>query len=134
MKKLLMSLAACLLLTGCGSSVSYSAEEPVREDTSNMIVEERAEGRRLLEDGTYSSEGRGMQGDIRVEMRVRDGYIDSVCVVEHGENVGVVEDAFETLENRVIKKQSADVDTVSGATEASYGFLEAAKNCIRQAE
>ncbi|WP_322627478.1 FMN-binding protein [Aedoeadaptatus coxii] len=134
MKKLIMSLSACLLLTGCGASVSYSAEEPVEDETNKLPVEERAEGRRLLEDGTYASEGRGMQGAIRVEMRVRDGYIDSVHVVDHSENVGVVEDAFETLEDRVIKKQSADVDTVSGATEASYGFLEAAKNCIRQAE
>ena len=134
MKKLLMSLTACLLLTGCGSSVSYSAEEPVQEETNTLPVEERAEGRRLLEDGTYSSEGRGMQGDIRLEMRVRDGFIDRVSVVEHEENVGVVEDAFDRLESSVIRKQSADVDTISGATEASYGFMEAVRNCIRQAE
>lgn len=134
MKKLAMSLAFCLLLTGCGSSLSYSAEEPVAEENQSEPVELRQEGRHLLKDGSYVSTGRGMVGDISVEMRVRDGFIDRVSVVEHEENVGVVEDAFDRLEDKVIRKQSADVDTISGATEASYGFMEAVRNCIRQAE
>lgn len=134
MKKLAVSLACCLALTGCGSSVSYSAEEPVAEAKQNEAVESRQEGRHLLKDGSYVSAGRGMQGDIQVELRVRDGYIDRVDVVEHDENVGVAEDAFDRLEESVLRKQSADVDTVSGATEASYGFMEAVRNCIRQAE
>ncbi len=134
MKKLAVGLVCCLALTGCGSSVSYSAEEPVAEAKQNQAVESRQEGRHLLKDGSYVSAGRGMQGDIQVELRVRDGYIDRVNVVEHNENVGVSEDAFDRLEDDVLRKQSADVDTVSGATEASYGFMEAVRNCIRQAE
>lgn len=134
MKKLAVGLVCCLALTGCGSSVSYSAEEPVAEEKQNQAVESRQEGRHLLKDGSYVSAGRGMQGDIQVELRVRDGYIDRVDVVEHNENVGVVEDAFDRLEDDVLRKQSADVDTISGATEASYGFMEAVRNCIRQAE
>lgn len=134
MKKLAVGLVCCLALTGCGSSVSYSAEEPVAEAKQNQAVESRQEGRHLLKDGSYVSTGRGMVGDISVEMRVRDGFIDRVSVVEHEENVGVVEDAFDRLESSVIRKQSADVDTISGATEASYGFMEAVRNCIRQAE
>ena len=134
MKKLAVGLVCCLALTGCGSSVSYSAEEPVAEAKQNEAVESRQEGRHLLKDGSYVSAGRGMQGDIQVELRVRDGYIDRVNVVEHNENVGVSEDAFDRLEDDVLRKQSADVDTVSGATEASYGFMEAVRNCIRQAE
>lgn len=134
MKKLAVGLVCCLALTGCGSSVSYSAEEPVAEAKQNEAVESRQEGRHLLKDGSYVSAGRGMQGDIQVELRVRDGYIDRVDVVEHNENVGVAEDAFDRLEEDVLRKQSADVDTISGATEASYGFMEAVRNCIRQAE
>lgn len=134
MKKLAVGLVCCLALTGCGSSVSYSAEEPVAEEKQNQAVESRQEGRHLLKDGSYVSAGRGMQGDIQVELRVRDGYIDRVDVVEHNENVGVAEDAFDRLEEDVLRKQSADVDTISGATEASYGFMEAVRNCIRQAE
>ena len=134
MKKLAVGLVCCLALTGFGSSVSYSAEEPVAEAKQNEAVESRQEGRHLLKDGSYVSAGRGMQGDIQVELRVRDGYIDRVDVVEHNENVGVAEDAFDRLEEDVLQKQSADVDTISGATEASYGFMEAVRNCIRQAE
>ncbi len=134
MKKLAVGLVCCLALTGCGSSVSYSAEEPVAEAKQNEAVESRQEGRHLLKDGSYVSAGRGMQGDIQVELRVRDGYIDRVDVAEHNENVGVAEDAFDRLEEDVLRKQSADVDTISGATEASYGFMEAVRNCIRQAE
>ena len=134
MKKLAVGLVCCLALTGCGSSVSYSAEEPVAEAKQNEAVESRQEGRHLLKDGSYVSAGRGMQGDIQVELRVRDGYIDRVDVAEHNENVGVAEDAFDRLEEDVLRKQSAEVDTISGATEASYGFMEAVRNCIRQAE
>ncbi|MEJ8786396.1 FMN-binding protein [Peptoniphilus sp. HCN-40583] len=134
MKKLVVSLACCLALTGCATSLSYSAEEPVAEEKKSEAVDLRQEGRHLLKDGSYVSAGRGMVGDISVEMRVRDGFIDRVHVMEHSENVGVVEDAFDRLEGKVIRKQSADVDTISGATEASYGFLEAVRNCIRQAE
>ena len=134
MKKLAVGLVCCLALTGCGSSVSYSAEEPVAEAKQNEAVESRQEGRHLLKDGSYVSAGRGMQGDIQVELRVRDGYIGRVDVAEHNENVGVAEDAFDRLEEDVLRKQSADVDTISGATEASYGFMEAVRNCIRQAE
>ena len=134
MKKLAVGLVCCLALTGCDSSVSYSAEEPVAEAKQNEAVESRQEGRHLLKDGSYVSAGRGMQGDIQVELRVRDGYIDRVDVAEHNENVGVAEDAFDRLEEDVLRKQSADVDTISGATEASYGFMEAVRNCIRQAE
>ena len=39
MKKLIMSLSACLLLTGCGASVSYSAEEPVEDETNKSDTE-----------------------------------------------------------------------------------------------
>ena len=39
-----------------------------------------------------------------------------------------------TIINRVISKQSASIDTVSGATYSSNGIIEAVKNALNQAK
>lgn len=122
------------LSTACASNETYSADKiEVHPNNKKIVVGQEASGRRLLKDGEYRAEGNGYEGPILVEMRVRDGFIDRIKVIDHQENVGVVEDAFDRLSRKIIKKQSVDVDTISGATEASRGLMEAVRECIRQA-
>lgn len=129
-----VTIALCgALLCSCGPDQSYSAEKMQKAQDETLIVGQEASGRRLLADGEYTAEAMGMEGPIQVEVRVRDGFIDRVKVLDHQENVGIVEDAFDRLSRKVIKSQSANLDAVSGATEASNGFLEAVRECIRQA-
>lgn len=129
-----VSIALCgALLCSCGPDQSYSAESMQKAEKETIVIGQEASGRRLLKDGDYTAEGPGKEGPIQVEIRVRDGFIDRIKVLDHQENVGLVEDAFDRLSRRVIKSQSADVDLISGATEASNGFLEAVRECIRQA-
>lgn len=124
-----------LFVTSCSANASYSENE-YGETSSNrsLVIGEEASGRRLLQDGKYYSEVEGAQGKMVVEMRVRDGFIDRIDVVKHNENVGIVEAAFDKLKKEMIKKQSAEVDSIAGATESSDALKDAVRECIRQAK
>ncbi|MCD1146706.1 FMN-binding protein [Peptoniphilus sp. KCTC 25270] len=131
--KVIVAIALCgTLFCACTSKESYSANS-IKTENNTIYLGNEASGRRLLKDGEYTAEGEGLQGPIKVRMRVRDGFIDRIEVVEHSENSGVVEEAFSSLSRTMIKKQSAEVDTVSGATEASMGVIDAVRKCMRQA-
>ncbi|MDO4549056.1 MAG: flavocytochrome c [Clostridia bacterium] len=75
--------------------------------------------------GTYTGVGRGLNGDITVEVIFSDDEITSVTVLEHGETAGVSDAAIEQMPQRIVEHQSLAVDTVTGASYTSNGILEA---------
>lgn len=86
-----------------------------------------------LTDGTYTGHGTGFGGDITVEVTVAGGKITS-CKIKSAENeTPEYLDAAKILVDKVTEEQSADVDTVSGATLSSNGILEAVRDCLEQA-
>ncbi len=86
-----------------------------------------------LTDGTYTGHGTGFGGDITVEVVIADGRITS-CVIKSAEDeTPEYLDAASALVDSVTEAQSADVDTVSGATLSSNGILEAVRDCLTQA-
>ena len=86
-----------------------------------------------LTDGTYTGHGTGFGGDITVEMVIADGKITSCDVVSGEDETPDYLNAAKELLNDVTDTQSADVDTVSGATLSSNGILEAVRDCLAQA-
>ena len=86
-----------------------------------------------LTDGTYTGHGTGFGGDITVEVMIADGKITS-CEIKSAENETLEYlEAASALVDSVTEAQSADVDTVSGATLSSNGILEAVRDCLTQA-
>ena len=86
-----------------------------------------------LTDGTYTGHGTGFGGDITVEVVIADGKITS-CEIKSAENeTPEYLEAASVLVDSVTEAQSADVDTVSGATLSSNGILEAVRDCLAQA-
>lgn len=86
-----------------------------------------------LTDGTYTGHGTGFGGDITLEVVITDGKITS-CEIKAAENeTPEYLDAAKILVDKVTEEQSADVDTVSGATLSSNGILEAVRDCLAQA-
>ena len=85
------------------------------------------------EDGVYTATGQGYQSDIEIEVTISEGEISSIEVLSHGETAEIADPAFEDLEEAVIEAQSADVDTVSGATGTSEGYLEALAQILDEA-
>jgi len=77
--------------------------------------------------GTVTAAAHTPFGDIRVRVTVAHGRIIHARAIEvpHGNpmDVSLSKPAVRTLEQEVLHTQSAQVDTVSGATYTSVGYL-----------
>lgn len=85
------------------------------------------------QDGTYEGTGTGFGGDITVSVKVLDGKITKVELVSAPkEDEAYLNTAKKVLDN-ITKAQTAEVDTISGATFSSTGMIEAAKAALTEA-
>lgn len=89
-----------------------------------------------LKAGTYTGEGAGFNGPIKVEVTVGDdGKVSAVNVVEHTETAGIGDVALETLSGQVVEKNGTEgVEATSGATGSWNGFIEAVNAALDQAK
>ncbi len=78
----------------------------------------------------FEGVGQGFRGPISVQVRMNEGSITEIEIVDSMEDRFVGEAAMEELIDLVIMYNTADIDAVSGATETSEGFLEAVRNAI----
>ena len=67
------------------------------------------------------------------EAGVKDGEIVSITLGEHGETEGIFEGAVDGVIPQIIKGQTTEVDTVSGATVTSNAIIEAVEDIMNQA-
>ena len=80
-------------------------------------------------DGTYTGSAQGFGGDIKVKVTVSGQKISVIDITEaSGEDEAYLSMAKDII-NTILEKQTADVDTVSGATYSSTGI----KNAVTQA-
>jgi uncharacterized protein with FMN-binding domain len=87
-------------------------------------------GKRDNSVNVYEGTAQGYRGPIRVQVRINDGSITEIVIVDSEEDVFVGGAAMEELIGMVILYNTTDIDAVSGATESSRGFLEAVENAI----
>lgn len=83
-------------------------------------------------DGTYTGTSRGYNGPIKVSVTIRNGKIASVSILNHHEDYPYFGWAKRVL-NRIIGTDSANVNTVSGATYSSRGIINAINNALSKA-
>lgn len=83
-------------------------------------------------DGTHIGTGEGYNGTITVAVRIADGRITGVTVVSTSDDSSYWQSATAIIDE-VVEKQSADVDSVSGATYSSNGLKEAISNALATA-
>ena len=85
------------------------------------------------EDGIWKGEAQGFGGTIQVEVTVEGGSITDISIVsaemEDGAYLSMAEDIIPTI----IDAQSADVDTISGATFSSTGIRNAVAQALEEA-
>ena len=90
-------------------------------------------GANKYKDGTYEGEADGFGGTISVEVKVEKHKISEINIVsaekEDGAYLAMAEDIIPTI----IDAQSADVDTVSGATFSSTGIKNATEEALKKA-
>ena len=120
------------------SAVSY-VEANGGHTESTIVVENDAQEEIVPEvdgnyvDGVYTGKGTGNGGEIEVSVTVEGGNVVSVELVSHNETPGIYESAEKNIVANVIRTQSTDVDTVSGATNSSKGIIEAIENALKDA-
>lgn len=86
-----------------------------------------------MTDGTYTGEGKGRNGTIKVEVTVKAGKLDAVKVVKHTETVGISDAAVADFPKAIVAAQSTAVDAVAGATMTSEGIRQAVAQAIQKA-
>ena len=85
-------------------------------------------------DGTYTASAQGFGGLIEVELTVEDGEITDLVIVSAANEDAAYLTMAEDIIQDILDAQSADVDTISGATFSSTGIKDAAAACIAEAE
>lgn len=82
-------------------------------------------------DGIYTGEATGNNGNVQVEVTVKDGFIDGINVLEHHETSTIFESIQEQLIPNIIYSQSTtEVDAVSGASNSSTAVMEAIEKAL----
>ncbi len=84
-------------------------------------------------DGVYEGTGQGFGGDITVSVTVSGGNISSVEIVSAEKEDGAYLTMAQDIIPAIIKAQSAEVDTVSGATFSSTGIRDAVEQALEKA-
>lgn len=102
------------------------------ENSSGSASEKGTEDTLPYVDGIYYGTAEGYKGDIRVAVVIQDKTLKAILVTEKQDDEPFITNAMDVLKN-MMKKQSADVDTVSGATYSSKGLIGAVKAAFEEA-
>lgn len=87
-----------------------------------------------LQDGTFSGSAAGMGGDVVVSVTIEGGTIKAVDVTEQQETPGISDPALAQLPDAIVKAQSTQVDSVSGATITSTAIKGAVDAALLAAQ
>ena len=113
-----------------GNSQSVNAKT---EDTSKTEDNTTVKGNFPYKEGIYYGTAEGYNGEIEVAVVLQDKSIKAVLVTKNHDDEKFFNRAMDVVKN-VMKKQSTDVDVVSGATYSSNGLINAVKNALKEAE
>ena len=108
-----LALALMLVLSGCSSAPN--------NDTAKFKA------------GSYIGSAKGNNGDVVVEVTLTQDKIESISVKQHEETKGLGDTAIERVIDEIIKTQSVQVETVSGATNSSNATIEAVSAALKEA-
>ena len=114
--------------------VNIGADE---EKTEAGGMDARADGVQatsMYQDGTFEGVGEGFGGEIRIHLTVTSGRIADIQVLSAEKEDSSYLSMAEGIIADIIDAQSAEVDTISGATYSSAGIRQAVMQALEQAE
>ena len=98
------------------------------ENTESLEDEDSKNG--SYKDGTYTGEADGFGGTVKVEVIVKKQKIKEINIVSaDGSYLTMAKDIIP----KILDAQSAEVDTISGATFSSTGIKNATKQALEKA-
>ena len=84
-------------------------------------------------DGTFTGSASGYHGTVKVSVTIKNNKIKSIKILENHDDAAYFNRAKGILLPLMIKKQSTNVDSVSGATFSSNGIIKAVHNALKKA-
>ncbi|MFR5601371.1 MAG: FAD-dependent oxidoreductase [Lachnospiraceae bacterium] len=121
-----VAFAVVLALAGCSQKTTATEATTVAETTTAAATEDQKAG-------VYTQTAKGNNGDIKVEVEIKDGAVVSIQVVEHQETAGIADKPIADIPVWIVENQSLAVDAVSGATNTSNAIVEAVALCLEDA-
>ena len=101
------------------------------ENTESLEDEDSKNG--SYKDGTYTGEADGFGGTIQVEVKIEKSKIAEINVISAEKEDGAYLSMAKDMIPKIIDAQSADIDTISGATFSSTGIKNATKQALDKA-
>jgi NosR/NirI family transcriptional regulator, nitrous oxide reductase regulator len=118
-----LSLATAMPLAAHGGAAYYS--KPLGIDLSAQTYK----------DGSYRGTAIGFREGLTVEVTVKGGKVTAVKVIDHNEvNSRFYAYPIQVIPSAIVKKQSTELDAVSGASATSYGIMCAVENALENAK
>lgn len=133
---LILAFILCIACSNQAAPIESPAPvtEGLDENTAPVTDEEPAAPPEIYIPGAYTGKSSGHEGIIKVTVTVTANEITNIEVDAPNETPGIGTVAIDQLPGQILKNQSADVDSISGATETSEGIIFATKDALSQAE
>ena len=138
-----MSVVAVIVcLTGYNTVLDQreQAEEQIRKQQAELEQEQSVDAAKegtttdgAYTDGTYTGEAQGFGGPIDVAVIIENGKISEINITSAEKEDGAYLSMAEDIIPSILEAQSADVDTISGATFSSTGIKEAVAQALEEA-
>lgn len=120
--------------TDAKSGTEEKEQEQQTDSQSNIFSIDAAaiktKPAKTLKDGVYAGAGTGFGGDIIVKVTVSKGLMTNIQIVSAEKETPAYFAKARNLVPDILKKQTADVDTISGATFSSTGIIDAVKQAM----
>lgn len=84
-------------------------------------------------DGTYTASEVGRNGEIKVQVQIKDNKLADVKILDWSETHPVADQTKTELLPNIVKNQSYNVANISGATLSSFAIKAAVRDCLKQA-
>ncbi len=123
MKKINQIIGLCLVSAAVLTACAQAAPSATKVETPKVSFKA----------GTYTAEGKGNNGPVKVEAVFSDSKIESISVKEHTETAGLTDGAIKSVPSKIVELQSLDIDVVTGATYTSRAIKYAVADCVKQA-
>lgn len=106
---------------------SDGSDTEKKDDTTTTVT-----GTLPYNEGVYYGTAEGYNGDITVAIVIQENTLKAVLVIGEEDDDTFFNRAMDVV-TQMMKKQSTEVDTVSGATYSSKGLIQAVKNAMEEA-
>jgi NosR/NirI family transcriptional regulator, nitrous oxide reductase regulator len=116
------------------SSTQNTVNNSTDQQTAEQAPDEQvAETQSKYIDGTYEGQATGKNPGIKVNVTITGDMISDITIVSSNDNGDYFDEAAAVIPESIIKAQSTNVETVSGATLSSNGIIKAVEDALSKA-